>query len=88
MYTLKILFICLCILYLLFYTYAAIKTKKPLKTIFLQAKIGLLFLLIINLTTRFTNVFININLYTVVGICATSLPGVIMLLILNLFFVI
>ncbi len=88
MQILKIVFIVLCVLYSLFYLYTAFKIQKPIKTILFYAFVGVITLFIINLTSSFTGVCININKYTLIGSCATSLPGIITFLILNLVFVI
>lgn len=88
MQILKIVFITLCILYALVYLYFAFKTKKPLKTILFFSFLGVVMLFIINQTSSFTGVNIDINKYTLIGSMATSLPGIISFLLLNLVFMI
>lgn len=88
MQILKVVFIVLCVLYFMFYIYAAFKTEKPIKTILFYAFVGVVTLFIINQTSSFTGVCIDINKYTLLGSCVASIPGIITFLILNLVFMI
>ena len=60
-----------------------IKSKKFFKLFFLNAVLGLAILIIIKITTKFSGVYLPINLYTVVGSSVFGLPAIIGFLILN-----
>lgn len=60
---------------------------KAIKRIVLNGIFGFLTLLIINLTSKFTGVYIPINWYSIVGIGVFSIPAVIGLLVLNVIFI-
>lgn len=82
----KIIFISICFIYAFLYFIFAVKTKKPFKTIFLYAFIGLLGLILVNLTSKFSGVTIPINGYTLGFSSALGLPGTVCLLILKTIF--
>lgn len=88
MQLLKIIFIIMCAVYFCFYTYYAYKTGRPFKVIIFYALLGAILLFVINKTSQYTGVCIDINVYTLIGSCATSLPGIITFLLLNLIFMI
>ena len=62
----------------------AVKTHKPLKTIFINALLGVLSLAAINLTTRFTGVHIPVNTWTAAGSAVYGIPAVCGLLAMNM----
>ena len=64
----------------------AIKSKKPLRLLAFNAFLGIVLLAIINLTARFTGVYIPINEYTVAGCGVFGLPAVSIFLILRFIF--
>ena len=64
----------------------AILGRKPLRTILLNAFIGLTALAIINLTAKFSGVFIPINAYSVIGSSAFGLPAIILFLFAGILF--
>ncbi len=72
------------VIYFLLYFLLAARTLKPLKTIFSFAVIGLIGMIAINLTAKFTGVYIPVNYYSVGSCCALGLPGTIGLLILKM----
>ena len=82
----KIIFICTCVIYGFLYFIFAAGTKKPFKTIFLYAFLGILGFVAVNLTTKFSGVYIPINAYTLGTSAALGLPGTISLLILKVIF--
>ena len=61
----------------------SIKSRKPFRFLFLNALCGVCVILLINLTQKFTGVFIPINQYTVVGSSTLGIPAIIGFLILN-----
>lgn len=82
----KSLIIILSVIYGFVYFIIAAKTKKPFKTIFSFAALGLLGLMVINLTSKFSGVYIPVNVYTVSLNAALGLPATITLLLLRLIF--
>ncbi|MBQ6826146.1 MAG: pro-sigmaK processing inhibitor BofA family protein [Clostridia bacterium] len=64
----------------------AVKSKKTLKTLFLNGFMGVCLLAIIDLTSRFTGVHIPINLYTVAGSAVFGIPALIGFLLLGFIF--
>ena len=83
---LKTVFICLLVIYGFIYLILAVGTKKPFKTIFFYAFLGVLGLAIVNLTAKFSGVYIPVNAYTLGSSAALGLPGTIGLLILRIIF--
>lgn len=74
------------IIYFLVYIILALNCKKPFKTLILIALGGLAALAVVNLTSRFTGVYIPVNPYTV-GISASGgIVGTVALLIIKLIF--
>ena len=65
---------------------AALFCKKPLKMLFLNSFLSILVLVIINLTSNFTGVYLPINQYTVSGCAVSGIPGVVMFLFFKLIF--
>lgn len=88
MQLLKIIFIIMSAVYLCFYIYYAYKIGKPFKAITFYALLGVTLLFVINKTSQYTGVCLDINFYTLIGSCATSLPGIITFLLLNIIFMI
>ncbi len=60
---------------------------KAIKRIFLNAIIGISAIILINITTKWTGVHIPVNVYSIAGTCAFSLPAVIGLLLLQIIFI-
>ncbi len=65
----------------------ALKSRKPLKLLLLNALLGLLALAAADLTTRFTGVHVPINWYTAAGSALFGMPAVAGFLLLPLIFV-
>ena len=61
-----------------------IKSHKLLKSIFLNAILGIAAIIVINLTQKFTGVFVPVNWWTVGGSCIFGLPGVCGIVILQI----
>ena len=78
-----IVFLCLIELFILF---LAAKSGRFFKMLVLNALLGLLTLIVINLLSRFTGFSIAVNLYTVLGSALFSVPAVIFFLILPFIF--
>lgn len=83
----KIIFIVLSVIYGFLYLIFAAKTKKPFKTIFFYAFLGLLGLILTNLTSTFSGIHIPVNAYSLGCSAALGLPGTIGLLILRIIFI-
>ncbi len=83
---LKTVFICLLVIYGFIYLILAVGTKKPFKTIVLYAFMGVATLTMINLTSKFSGVYIPVNAYTLGSSAALGLPGTIGLLFLRIIF--
>lgn len=84
---LKIIFICFCVIYGFLYFIFAVGTNKPFKTIFLYAFLGVAGLVLVNLTSSFSGVYIPVNAYTLGSTAALGLPGTISLLMLKMIFI-
>ena len=87
MYKMKVLFIFLGVIlsiFLLCILFFSIKSHKFLKTIFLNAFFGLSILAIMDLTSKFTGIFIPINEFSVTGISLFGIPAVCGFLVLRI----
>ena len=83
---LKIILICVGLIYgFLYFIFAAV-TKKPFKTIFLYAFLGVAGIILVNLTSKFSGVYIPINAYTLGSSAALGIPGTMSLLLLRIIF--
>lgn len=73
---------------LLFFTLIHLigKNKRPFKRALLSFFVGAGTLLAVNLTSVFTGVYLPVSLLTVIVSVAGGIPGVTLLLALNLFF--
>ncbi|MEE1026649.1 MAG: pro-sigmaK processing inhibitor BofA family protein [Acutalibacteraceae bacterium] len=83
----KIIFILVSVIYGFLYLIFAAKTKKPFKTVFFYAFLGLFGLILTNLTASFSGVHIPVNAYSLGCSAALGLPGTIGLLILRIIFI-
>ena len=72
------------ILYLLVYIILAFCAKKPLRTLFYSALLGITALLVLNLTKSYTGFCVPINLGSVTVSSAGGVAGVVLLLLLRL----
>ncbi|MDO4743278.1 MAG: pro-sigmaK processing inhibitor BofA family protein [bacterium] len=86
MQVLKWSLIALAILYVLIEMFFLIKTKKPLKTFLIYAFIGLCSITVINIISKYTGVYINLNCWTVGAGTVFSIPGVFALIVVKMFF--
>lgn len=84
---LKTIFICLCVIYGFLYLLFAVATNKPFKTIFFFAFLGVLGVVVVNLTAKYSGVYIPINSYSLGTSAALGLPGTIGLLVLRIIFI-
>ncbi len=62
------------------------KNKRPFKRSFISMSVGLLTLLAVNLTSTFTGVYIPVSLFSILISLVGGVPGVTLILALNLFF--
>lgn len=65
----------------------ALKSHKFFKTLFLNAFIGLSVLAIIDLTGKYTGIFLPINWYSVCGASVFGIPAVCGFLVLQIIFI-
>ncbi len=65
----------------------ALKSRRFFKTIFLNALLGILAITVLNLTSRFSGVYIPVNYYSAGTGAVLGLPGVFGLLIANFIFI-
>ncbi len=65
----------------------ALKSHRFFKTLFFNALFGILSLTIINLTSRFSGVYIPVNYYSAATGGVLGLPGIFGLLIANFIFI-
>lgn len=63
-----------------------IKSRKPMKSLILNAFSGIITLILINLTTSFTGIHIPVNWWSVTASAGLGLPGVIGLVLLQIIF--
>ena len=64
-----------------------VKSKRFFKTVFFNAFMGLILLSIIDLTAKFTGVYIPVNEYTVTGSAVYGIPALLMFLALKFVFI-
>lgn len=83
----KITLIIFLLIYGFIYLILGAKTKKPFKTIFLNAFLGILLLLAISFTKRYTGINLPVNGYTLGLSGIFGIPGAVFLLIANLIIV-
>ncbi|MBR3593981.1 MAG: pro-sigmaK processing inhibitor BofA family protein [Clostridia bacterium] len=83
MEALKIILICVTVLYFLVYIILAIRSRKPIKTIFFSALLGILSMTLINLTSKFTGVCIPVNGYTASVAASGGLPATVALVLVK-----
>ncbi len=82
---LKYLLLTLFALSVIFTLIFAIKSRKPIKFLLLNAFLGISTLLILYFTRKITGVFIAINPYTIFSASVCGIPSVILILFLNFF---
>ena len=83
----KYFMIVLCIITILMILFFAIKSRRFFKIIFLNAFLGIGAIILINLTKKYTGVYIPINYWTVSTGGIFGLPAVLGLLICNFIFI-
>ena len=77
----KVFFIAVFSVFLLPFLFFCIKSHKFFKMVVFNAFIGLSLLAIINLTSKFTGLYIPINWYSVGGISVFSVPAICLILV-------
>lgn len=65
----------------------AVKGGKPLKSLLLNAFLGIAVLAVIDLTSKFTGVHVPINQWTVLGAAGFGVPAVCAFLVLHIIFI-
>lgn len=84
---LKIIVIITLSIYGFIYLLLAAKTKRPFYTIFGYAFLGIIAIAVIDITSKFSGVYIPVNPYTVGTGAIFGLPGTVSLLLLKIIFV-
>ena len=64
-----------------------IKSRRPLRAAALNALIGILSLAAVNLTARFTGVYIPVNIYSLPATAVFGLPAAAVLIVLQIVFI-
>ena len=80
---LKNVFIGFAIVYAITFLVFSFKTGKPLKTIILNASLGLGAFIVLNLLSGYTGVHLGMNAWTVLCSAATGMPGVVLMVIMR-----
>lgn len=84
MKTIEITAICILSLGFVIIFLMAVYFGKPVKKLLVNALLGFTVMTIINITKKFTGVYIPVNWVSVLGVGVFSIPAVIGLLLLNL----
>lgn len=84
---LKIVLISAAVIYGFIYLIMAVRTKKPFKTIFMFALFGILALLAVNFTSKYSGIHLPVNEYTISATAVFGLPGTVFLLLLRMIFI-
>ena len=82
----KIVFIICAFVYGFIYLILAAKTGKPFKTMFLFALAGIMGLFIVNLTSKYSGIYLPLNYVTVGSSSAFGLVGTVGLLLVRMIF--
>ncbi|MBQ6815647.1 MAG: pro-sigmaK processing inhibitor BofA family protein [Clostridia bacterium] len=81
------IFLCIyVVVYFIFLLIFYFKTKKPFKNFLIFSTFSLIILFIINLTSKFSGIYIPINYFTTGAAVFYGLPGIIALVILRAIF--
>lgn len=83
---LQIVFISLAVIYGFIYLILAAKTGRPFKTILFFSAAGVLGLVLVNVTARYSGIYLPVNAYTVGTGTVLGLPGTVSLLLLRMIF--
>ena len=75
--------ITVCIFFLVILVFH-IRSRRPLRSILLHAALGILSIVAVNLTTRFTGVHIPVNPYSAGGAAIFGIPATVALIILQM----
>ena len=75
--------ITVCVFFLIILVFH-IRSPRPLRSLLLNAALGIISLVAINLTTRFTGVHIPVNPYSAGGSAVFGIPATVALIILQM----
>ena len=64
--------------------FAAMRTKRPMKTLISSAIGGIIALIAVAITGIFTGVVLNINLWTLLCAAFAGIPGVVLMLVMKM----
>lgn len=62
----------------------ALKSRRPLRFLLLNAIIGIIAMIVVNTASQFTGVYIPVNRFSVSGVSVFGVPAVIGLIILQI----
>ena len=85
---LKTVLIMLAAVYAIAFLFFSFKTGKPIKTIFLHVLLGLAVFLVLNLTAGYTGVRLGVNPWSVLCASAAGVPGVALMVLMRLIWLI
>ena len=83
---LKIITIAALVIYGILFLVFSLLEKRPVYTILLFMLVGVISMLVINITSSFTGIYIPLNLYTLLTSAFGGVPGVVTLLLLKIIF--
>lgn len=84
MAVMKYVYIVLVVIAALAVFFAALKSKRPLRTLAASALTGLAALAVVAITGYFTKVSVPINLWSVLCAAGAGLPGVVLMLVMKI----
>lgn len=84
----KTVFICLAAVYAVAFLFFAFKTGKPFKTVMINICVGIGAFVILNLLSRYTGVALGVNLWSLLCAAAAGVPGVALMVVMRLLWLI
>lgn len=88
METMKTIFICLAALYAVAFLFFAFKTGKPLKTLLLNILVGLAVFTLLNVSSEYTGVGLQVNGWSLLCAGAAGVPGVALMVLMRILWMI
>lgn len=85
---LRTVFIVCAALYALFYLFFAVKTGKPFKTILINALLGIVAFVIVNLLNGYTGVGLPANMWSLLCSVSAGVPGVALMIFMRILWLI
>lgn len=88
METLKTVLIAFAAVYAIAFLFFAFKSGKPIKTILFSALLGLGVFVLLNLTGGYTGVSLGVNPWSVLCASVAGVPGVVLMVVMRLLWII